>query len=483
MISHSILKKRTLYLLAAVGLAVRLAGGFAQGTQDMDFWKAYAVFCVQHEVKDIYGPADEVFARSWRSGKTAKEILAATQTVIPYQSSVSGTVRNYTFPQPPGYIYSIYLSALVMSRLDPSFKNDRLFNFVLNLEPLLSSLAIALLLGWFVGKLTDQGTGAAAGMVYWLNPLVFLNAPIQGFRDPLCALFILLSVCALHQKKLAFAYVCLVACFMTKPQGVVVAPLILCVGLAEHDWRRNMTAALAACAAGVVLCLPFILQGRSISMLQGVSTTLGTSNDLSRQAMNIWWPVQYALNAVDLVRSGVPAWAAWAGRDWRGFTPYSIARITEATGVNLRLVATGLFALFTAANIYWCLRAVRVDRNRLFLFAALQVYGYFMLAGSVHNNHYFILVPLLTAACAFKVIPERYYATVCLVFFLQDGIFYGLGRDSFFGLRRDNNYITLILSHLYLSWTTLLLAFANLALFTGLCRGAFSGGPTASRSA
>ncbi|MDD5209329.1 MAG: hypothetical protein PHV36_08085 [Elusimicrobiales bacterium] len=481
MISPSLLKKRTLYLLAAAGLVIRLAGGFAKGSQDMDFWKAYAVFCVQHDVKDIYGSADEVFVRLWRSGKTAKEIQAATQTVIPYQSPVSGTVRIYTFPQPPGYIYSIYLSALAMSWLDPSFKNDRLFNFVLNLEPLLSSLAIALFLFWFVGKLTDPGTGAAAGLVYWLNPVVFLNAPIQGFRDPLCALFILLAVCALHQKKLTIAYVCAVACFMTKPQGVVVAPLILCVGLAEHNWRRNAAAFLAACAAGVALCLPFILQGRFLSLLQGVATTMGTSNDLSRQAMNIWWPVQYVLNAAELVRSGVPAWAAWLGRDWRVFTPYPIARITEATGVNLRLVATGLFALFTAANIYWCLRAIRADRNRLFLFAALQAYGYFMLAGSVHNNHYFILVPLLTAACAFKVIPEKYYAAVCLVFFLQDGLFYGLGRDSFFGLRRDNNYLTLILSHLYLSWTTLLLAFANLALFAGLCRRAFSRGPAASR--
>lgn len=473
MINLPLLKKRTLYLLAAAGLAVRLVGGFAQGTQDMDFWKAYAVFCVEHDVKDIYGPADEVFVSLWKSGKTLKEIQAATQTVIPYQSPVSGTVRNYTFPQPPIYIYSIYLSALAMSRLDPFFKNDRLFNFVLNLEPLVSSLAIALLLGWFVGKLTDPGTGAAAGLVYWLNPVVLLNSPIQGFRDPLCALFILLSVCALYRKKLALSYVCLVACFMTKPQGVVVAPLILCAGLAEHDWRRNLAAVLAACAAGVALCLPFILQGRFLSLLQGVATTLGTSNDLSRQAMNIWWPVQYVLNAADLVRSGVPAWAAWLGRDWMVFTSYPIARITEATGVNLRLVATGLFALFTAANIYWCLRVIRVDRNRLFLFAALQAYGYFILAGSVHNNHYFILVPLLTAACALKGIPEKRYAAVCLVFLVQDVLFYGLGRDTMYGLRRDNNILTLILSHLYLSWTTLVLAFANIALFVRTCREAF----------
>ena len=263
---------------------------------------------------------------------------------------------------------------------------------------------------------------------------------------------------------------------MTKPQGIFVAPLILCVGLAEHDLRKNIVAACAAGAVGVALCLPFILQSRFISLVFGVYMTSGISNDFSRQAMNIWWPVQYVLNVLDLLQRGVSPLVAWLGRDWWVFADYPIARITEATGVNLRLVATGLLALFTAANLYWCLRAIRVDRNRLFLFAALQAYGYFILAGSVHNNHYFVLIPLLTAACALKVISEKKYAAVCLIFLLQDGIFYGLGRDSFFGLRRDNNYITLILSHLYLSWTTILLAFANIALFAKLCREAFYSG-------
>jgi hypothetical protein len=254
---------------------------------------------------------------------------------------------------------------------------------------------------------------------------------------------------------------------------VLVAPVVLCAGWVLQPGRRNLLGWLAGIFAAVAVLSPFLLAGRALSVLQGVLSITDSSQDLSRQALNLWWPVQYAWNAVTAVREGVTGWgsAVWGGR-YAWYADVPAARLDAMLGFSVGAVGLSLLALFTAFNLYQVARRCREDRFVVLEAAVLQVYAYFILRVGVQGNHYYLLVPLLALACLRSGATLRLYGAVSLLFLLQDLIFYGLGRDFNFGKQ--------VLSWLRLGWSTNLLALANVALFGMLCRNFYRRSPRAS---
>ena len=217
----------------------------------MEWWKAFGTYSVQHRVIDIYGAEDRVILDLYRQGLSFSEVLKATQTVIQYQPYRYGRTE-YFYPQPPLYIYTIFLSTSIYREFDPDLTNDRVFNFFLNLQPVISSALLTLVIFFFVKSLLGRGLAGLAALFYWLNPLVILNSPIQAFLDPLLALFAVCSVIFLFRKRLSWAYVFLALAALYKPQGVIIAPIIVWMGLREHNILANLRAWLAAGFTGVL---------------------------------------------------------------------------------------------------------------------------------------------------------------------------------------------------------------------------------------
>lgn len=464
--SAQFLSTRLLTTLIAAGFVVRLGGAFLYGTGDMEWWKAWGSYAVEQSLTGLYGAPDGEIIQRWQEGGSLDEIRGATQTVIPYQAH-DYFRTEYRMVQPPVYAYSLHLSTTLYRIFSPELANNRAFNFFLNLQPIASSAVLALVIAWFVSLWAGRGTGQLAGLIYWLNPLVILNAPIQAFQDPLCALFAVLSVVMLYQRRSTWAFVFLALSFMTKPQGVLIAPVVVWVGLCEERMGKNVLAWGAAVVTCVVVSLPFIISHHFLSMVLGVLSITESSGDLSRQSMNLWWPVQYGANAVRLVsEEGVGIFSAVAGADRGIYEDFPIRDLTAVTHINATGVGLTLLAAFTVLNLWYVRRGLRFDRNAIAIAAGLQVYGYFILRAGVQNNHYFILIPIMTLVACISSASLKHYLAICSIFLLQDLIFYGFGRDA--------NYGKAGLSMLHLAWTTNLLALANVGLFLYLCRYHFS---------
>lgn len=125
------------------------------------------------------------------------------------------------------------------------------------------------------------------------------------------------------------------------------------------------------------------------------------------------------------------------------------------------MVSVVLYLLFTFINLWFVSKRATIDRKSLFISAALQGYGYFILQLGVHGNHYFLIVPLFAIVCLTNYRYLKYYFALSVIFLMQDLIFYGLGRDF-------NDFID-HLTNRHLDWTTPVIALVNVVIFFWVC--------------
>lgn len=450
---------RRIFLVLMLGLLIRIPFCFFYGTQDMEFWKAFGTDSVRNGVTRTYGASDSEIISLFKQGFPLDEIIEKTQKVIYYQAHAYSRTE-YRNPQPPLYIYPIHASSWLYSQWDSELKNTRLFNFFINLAPVLASFFTAIIIYFFVRAELGPLRAALALVVYWYNPTIFLNSPIQGYLDPIFALLSLCSILFLFKKRLILAYVFLVAGFLHKPQGILIVPVVFVVGILEHSLLKNMKAWLAAVATGLVIFLPFIWEGRFLSSLLAISTTTAVSGDLSRQALNPWWIVQFVSHAIDGIESGaVKLLPAILGGPSNWSADYPQKAFVTNFGFNLKPISSVLLLVYFGWLCSVCRKAIGRDRWNLFLGAGLAAFGFFILRIGVQINHYYLLLPLLSVVSVRSAHHLRMYGWVSLFFILPDLGFYGFGRDLLLPFAS-------VLSAFYAGWMTNVWALFGTGLFT-----------------
>ncbi len=448
--------KRQFYTLIIFGFILRISAAFLFGTIDMEYWKAYTVESVKGGLVNIYGKQDGVIVEQYKKGISIRNILHDTQNIWTYEGYKSAK-STYDYPQPPIYIYSLYLTGLLYSFIDTNLSNNRIFNFFLNLDPILSSFFIVIILYKFVSKLTNVHEARAIGLLYWLNPLVLLNSPIQGYRDALMAMFVLLSIINVYKNNLNFSWIFLVLGMATKPQGILIFPIVLFSGLFQHSIKKNVIAWIVAIGSSVIIASPFITSQHGLSMLLGMASISRVTVALSGTP-NIWLILQYIIEVLYSVGRNVPIFDAVFGYS---FKHVMIKQFYIQSGFNLEWVGYTLLIVFTAVNIYFLRTALKKKNNfYIFLAGVIQIYAYVMLRVGVQINHYFSLIPLFTVILVKykKMFPN--FIILVSIYITYDLLFYGLGRD-FTG-------VYLFLEQKYLLWMINILAAINIGVFLTL---------------
>jgi hypothetical protein len=215
----------------------------------------------------------------------------------------------------------------------------------------------------------ERAALAAAG-AYLFHPGVVFDTAYWGQADALGALFVVAAVIAARRRP-EWAWAALALAVLTKPLAYPFLPLLALLTTRWFGWRRAVAGGVVFAGVALVVCLPFVLQGRSGALARSLILQIDAMPYASVNAHNVWW----------LVQRGVP----WLDARRAILGPLS------AEGVG--------FVLF-AAFYLWVLRRAWVaegEQVAVLSFASVA-FGLFVLATHMHENHLFNLIPLLVLA-------------------------------------------------------------------------------------
>jgi hypothetical protein len=395
-------------LLLALGLALRVCLLPAWGTFDTEVQKAWAARAARAGLAGIYGPDDAEMVRVARA-ETGSAWGLLTATNLP-RTRIDWENGTFVVDYPPGSLLVLWAAGKAYQALRPDMPNRPLFNAVVNLGPLLGSLAVAALLYAAArGEL-----GRTRSVAFWLNPAVLLAAPVLGGQDPLFAALALAAVLALAARRHVAAAALVVAAGLVKPQGALLLPALLFVMAREARPRAWARAALAGLAVAAVILMPWWTSGHLLSALDGGRRTL-TQSALSAQGLNLWWLAGWAM---DRAREG----------SWPLARIHSVEEFRQWAGGDPRLAARLLLAAATVAILVLMRRWPEADRRVIPLSVIAQVHAYAFLATSVHENHTFLAVALAPLLLGVWPRAVALLAGTSAFLFLNLFLVAGLGR-------------------------------------------------------
>jgi Gpi18-like mannosyltransferase len=442
--------KKSKYIIV-FAIFIRIVTSFFWGTQDVEWWKAWIFSIEQKGLTHIYGKSDAIALNLFREGKNFKEVRKETQNVILFKPHKY--IRNeYTVTQPPVYLYHIYIVGKAYKLYDPSLSNNRHYNFFLNFFPILYSILTCILIYYFLKSIGYNYLALASSLFYLLNPLLILNSPIQGFWDPILGFYIFLAMIFLFKNKLVESLIFFAIALLVKPTAIIISPVFIFFVIRENGATKILKSILVASVIVILLISPFLYTNHSISMILGISSIIESSNDISRQSLNFWWPIQYFFNFYSSNSKNITDFLL--GNNFTWFKDYPSSNVTY---INLKILSLCLFIIATSINLYNASRFILYNRIYIFYFSFIQCYIYFMLRVGVQNNHYYIMIILYSIFCFFSKEIFRDFIFLLLIFFIQDFIFFGFGRDF--------SVMLPVLNILNLPFITVLLSYLNFIFF------------------
>jgi hypothetical protein len=263
-----------------------------------------------------------------------------------------------------------------------------------------------------------------AGMAYWLNPAVLMITTL-GYVDVFLAIPAVGALIAASYGRPWLTGILFAAGIMTKPQGLFIAPAAALAlwnaGHGESGMRRLCEAAAASAMAAALIAAPVVAVGKTYDMLRSVAVLAG-HDALSALAFNLWWIVSYLFTAAAARAGGLHA-ALLVHTDI-----VTHAYAMERGWPHPRVVAI----LLLAASVLWALKtAVRArDLGLHAALAAFIVFTYFTLSVQVHENHFFLALPLLAIAAALRRAFAPVLAAVSVSFALNLYVIFGVRGDG-----------------------------------------------------
>jgi hypothetical protein len=446
-----------------IGLVIRIVGAFGWGCQDIEFWKAYAVYTYEYGIINAYGEDDLKIRERYKSGEKFKEVLDNFQAKIQYGDCYNYSRPYFFFPHPPLFLYPIAATFRLYAKKFPDLRNRRWLNFYINLSPLIASFLTTLFIYYFAYITLGSENAAIMAALYWMNPSVLLSCPLQAFVDAITGFFALVAFtsCFLGYPILAFIFYTLTV--LHKPTGIVTAPMFIVWMIYKTNVSDMFYGVIASMLIVLLVCWPYIRSGRLLSMVHGIlSITNFLSLNLSVQSFNFWFPVQYYLLAKKAIRNGLPSkFAYWGGPGSLWPSALSVGELSPGITSLFKKISFFSFLFFTILNCYVLYLGFKNGNNIILYSSFLEVYAYFMLRMGVHTNHYFVLIPLLAGASVIYPDLLWLYCAISLVFAIQDFIFFGIGRDW---CRMPD-----ALSERSLGWLSLVVTFINIMLFLYSC--------------
>jgi len=304
------------------------------------------------------------------------------------------------------------------------FENDVALTRTIKGAIVLLDALLTMLLFLAVRRIAGTARAWWAALAYWVNPAVLMITTL-GFVDVFLAIPAVGAVIAASCGRPWLTGGLFAAAVLTKPQGLFVAPVAALAlwnaGGAGTGGARLREAIAASAVTSAIIVAPVVAAGGTYDMLRSVAVLAG-HDSLSALAFNAWWIVSYLFALADAGSSGLraalqahPQIVTHASAIARGFP-------------HPRIIALALLAW----PVWWSLKEAwhARDLGRHAALAAFTVVTYFTLSVQVHENHFFLAIPLLALAAALRPSFAPVFAALSLAFALNLYLVYGLQGDG-----------------------------------------------------
>ena len=378
--------------LLLAGLILRAVGLPLRGTDDMNVWKLWT-----HEAS------------------TSLSTMYGVGGDPPERAILVWGKRSGTVEYPPFALYALGAVGHVYRAIDPYYTDGVWLTVAVKLAILLGDIGVCVAL-WSLMRRYSGTAAPAAVLFYWLNPAVILDGAVLGYLDPWLGALTMASLLAIVRGRFVWAGVALALTALTKPQIALILPAVALV-LFQSVPRDRLIGAAAKTALGAVVTTaavlaPFIRIGALPNLLQGAGRAFH-HDMLSAEAVNVWWIVTWILRS------------AWT-------TPVRILGISRMIALgypNPRLIGT---ALGSAVMLWAFWRARRGPLPVVLAAAACAIHAYTLFSVQVHENHFYLALPLMAAAGAVLPVLRAPYVLASAICLLNLFFFQGLGHDFAF---------------------------------------------------
>ena len=380
---------RLFRLLLLAGLILRAAGLPLRGTDDMDVWKLWTHAGSMH-LSTMYGVGGNP----------------------PERAVLVWGRRSGTVEYPPATLFALAAVGHVYRAIDPYYTDGVWLTVAVKLSILAGDFGVCIAL-WHLMRRESLAIARTAVLFYWLNPAVILDGAVLGYLDPWLGALTMTSLLAIDRGRFARAGVALALTALTKLQIALILPLVaLTVWLrvpTQRLWRASTSLLAGAAATTAIIVAPFARIGALPNLVQGAGRAFH-HDMLSAEAVNVWWIVTWILRA---------AWTA----------PVRILGISRMVALgypNPRPIGTAL-AGSLMLWAYW--HARRGPLPIVLASGVCAIHAYTLLSVQVHENHFYLALPLAAAAGAARPALRAPYALATAVCLLNLFLFQGFGHD------------------------------------------------------
>jgi Gpi18-like mannosyltransferase len=331
----------------------------------VQFWAVFGVaLAIRALLLPIPNTDDDVVFQTWSRVVTVEGF----HTIYDVYDPIENVPRECQYP--PAYLYVLWLAGTAYQQLlSPAFVQETIaFLMILRIPTVLADMALGCLIFVVVGRWWGARAALWAFAAHALSPAMILDSTIITQIDSVQALVMVSTVLLLATGRHAASIACLALAALTKPQAVILAPLVLMVVIRSRDWSGLIRGGLGAAGVFGLLAIPFMLNDRMPELIRTLVTPVGTAPYLSLNAFNLWWLVSL-------------------GNGWR------LDTVPIAGPVTPRLLGLALFGIAVGLALYRLYRDQ--SRDSILLSAAFISLAFFVVCTEMTERYVIAALPFV----------------------------------------------------------------------------------------
>jgi hypothetical protein len=389
------------------------------------------------------GTQNTRYFQEWISGMVHGNFFSLYH-VVPNVGALQ--TDNLTVPYPPFSLYLLGLTAKLLILFGGEFQP--VFLISSNLTSVIFTLATYLLLA-----LWGKKRGNLSPIWYLLTPAVFLISPILGYQDSIMSFFILGALIAAEKDRYLLAGV--FAAFAIFSKQLAVMPMFgLGLLILFTAQSRTIIRAITGFAVTSLLILSPFIATNTLAAYFHAQALASVHTMMSAQNPNLPWLISMFTRITSHGIFNIESYSA---------SPYEIQNQALRQKIYLSFALLTISVIVTYL-LFWS-RKIGLKQISPLYMGAVSISAYNLFSFGVHENHVFMLIPVLFAMSRDAKSREIYFAasTALGVNLLSTG---GLGMTfAFFPILATANgvlysAIGLVCLALYM-WAFLKLYYSN----------------------